>query len=242
MNLTKYLNRYITFNPRSREGNDTLANERQNTTPIFQSTFPRGERRIRCRSERIRIAFNPRSREGNDVQNGTDLFNTHSFNPRSREGNDSSAYSYASSISSFQSTFPRGERPVSSAEPAVSSALSIHVPARGTTPRPVPDIDDFTFNPRSREGNDYDLTIEVDRTNLSIHVPARGTTNSINTCRLCHNAFNPRSREGNDEWRVILQCSYFLSIHVPARGTTASPFEFAVPLNLSIHVPARGTT
>ena len=77
------------FNPRSREGSDR-ANIGSNTRRTeFQSTLPRGERRLanvwRWRSVRY---FNPRSREGSDDQKGPGAYRFQHFNPRSREGSD----------------------------------------------------------------------------------------------------------------------------------------------------------
>ena len=59
----------------------------------------------------------------------------------------------------------------------VERAVSIHVPARGTTV-PVYKYEIYAdgFNPRSREGNDGWGKIEYMLSGVSIHVPARGTT------------------------------------------------------------------
>ena len=77
---------------------------------MFQSTFPRGERREHtCRYRKSLGGFNPRSREGNDSQLPENIreitvsihvpargtterlvsgYKLPGFNPRSREGND----------------------------------------------------------------------------------------------------------------------------------------------------------
>ena len=56
----------------------------------FQSTFPRGERRI-CNLFLVSMrCFNPRSREGNDVGDQPHDSQHICFNPRSREGYDTS--------------------------------------------------------------------------------------------------------------------------------------------------------
>ena len=60
----------------------------------------------------------------------------------------------------------------------------------------------FSFNPRSREGNDSISS----RSSFAIE------------------SFNPRSREGNDDWRGGgTSGQRHVSIHVPARGTTVEP-------------------
>ena len=122
--------------------------------------------------------------------------------------------------------------------------LSIHVPARGTTEHDNgAEGRSFTFNPRSREGNDRgSLPVSMTLKLLSIHVPARGTTiSSRSPSSSCH-SFNPRSREGNDNLEDVCSLVDELSIHVPARGTTLVGFAFVDGYTLSIHVPARGTT
>ena len=78
-------------------------------------------------------------------------------------------------------------------------AISIHVPARGTTPagpRFSPQI--HNFNPRPREGDDVNDRNLQSLKRISIHVPARGTTSRPLPL--------PRRQK--------------ISIHVPARGTT----------------------
>ena len=143
------------FNPRSRTGNDgdTLQDFLQ--IDGFQSTFPHGERRGSRIRKMVRMgvsihvpargtthirfhpapnlnSFNPRSRTGNDKIAAIQAAVVNSFNPRSRTGNDG-----------------RG------GEIRRGKGVSIHVPARGTTP--WESLTDKGFV-------------------VSIHVPARGTT------------------------------------------------------------------
>ena len=80
--------RWRCFNPRSREGNDGRLSRCYMIRGLFQSTFPRGERR------RFRV-----------LQQGQMC-----FNPRSREGNDYGQFLIIRHNKVFQSTFPRGER------------------------------------------------------------------------------------------------------------------------------------
>ena len=99
---------------------------------IFQSTFPRGERRA-CNAAAYRFSnFNPRSRVGNDVKSSHHIINRNDFNPRSRVGNDKAEL-----------------------ESVKFSSISIHVPAWGTTDKVIRDYYELgDFNPRSRVGND----------------------------------------------------------------------------------------
>ena len=77
---------------------------------IFQSTFPRGERPGTRSRKLLQNYFNPRSRVGNDTADGTKRGICKNFNPRSRVGNDGISLSDNRKMVLFQSTFPRGER------------------------------------------------------------------------------------------------------------------------------------
>ena len=55
--------------------------------------------------------------------------------------------------------------------------ISIHAPARGATATASVGFARFVnFNPRSREGSDYNGSGYRDVTAISIHAPARGAT------------------------------------------------------------------
>ena len=77
----------------------------------FQSTLPRGERRIAC----------------------CNLLRSFYFNPRSREGSDTGWNTHSSADSIFQSTLPRGERHSTYILLLSKNTISIHAPARGAT-------------------------------------------------------------------------------------------------------------
>ncbi len=143
------------FNPRSREGSDgflplsllshciSIHAPARGATSVnflsfirveFQSTLPRGERLFDCRTfDWSNRYFNPRSREGSDHHLRHTVVDCAYFNPRSREGSDMVGGAGFSSIASFQSTLPRGERPSSSTRISQSTHISIHAPARGAT-------------------------------------------------------------------------------------------------------------
>ena len=87
----------------------------------FQSTFPQGERLGSSKPLNNPYGFNPRSRKGNDERHQGAYCKRQCFNPRSRKGNDNSMLIY------------REQR----------YRVSIHVPARGTTPEP----ETMTFAP-----------------------------------------------------------------------------------------------
>ena len=143
--------------------------------------------------------FNPRSREGSDHKYPVRLQDSRHFNPRSREGSDKLPSLNHSTLVTFQSTLPRGERP------CVRLFLS----------------QDTNFNPRSREGSDhcpkrksivkkkFQSTLPRGErravaflpsllTAISIHAPARGATVPMSWQVRQTDYFNPRSREGSD--------------------------------------------
>ena len=57
------------FNPRSREGSDIKFRPLLLFVNLFQSTLPRGERLHQLKHTRLVPYFNPRSREGSDCKN-----------------------------------------------------------------------------------------------------------------------------------------------------------------------------
>ena len=166
---------------------------------VFQSTLPRGERRSLASALLVAIIFQstlPRGERrywsGSCVKHGR-----------------------------FQSTLPRGERLCTSFTKPLSSAISIHAPARGATGIPFICIGyQRHFNPRSREGSDKDIV------NAIIKI--------IN--------FNPRSREGSDSFLLASHHQACISIHAPARGATDLHFFLRHNFRISIHAPARGAT
>ena len=141
------------FNPRSHEGSDPILQVRgqkarisihaptrgatgnaptNGTPPKFQSTLPRGERRLWTARRASQSDFNPRSHEGSDGITPTphpapvlfqstlprgerprhcgSLTTVSYFNPRSHEGSDKARSQQPSPPKGFQSTLPRGER------------------------------------------------------------------------------------------------------------------------------------
>ena len=169
------------------------------------------------------------------------------------------------SINEFQSTFPRGERPVPGHVVSDFIRISIHVPSWGTT---IPGLmvsallslfqstfprgerpsrrSSFSlesdFNPRSLVGND-----QVDQASLQYvqnfnpRSLVGNDTSMIWSCLTIRN-FNPRSLVGNDFNAVKVVNSNNISIHVPSWGTTLFALDHGVAYLISIHVPSWGTT
>ena len=123
---------------------------------LFQSTRPRGARPCTgkfgvggdkvsihapargatCQphdAERDHSCFNPRAREGRDGLLSRNVTMGKSFNPRAREGRDETSCSWRTKAYRFQSTRPRGARPVFARLTGILRYVSIHAPARGAT-------------------------------------------------------------------------------------------------------------
>ena len=92
----------------------------------------------------------------------------------------------------------------------VFAVISIHAPAKGVTVHRLYKCPGkLYFNPRSREGSDWNPLERGERPDISIHAPAKGVTN-------LHN---------------VLSSSLHISIHAPAKGVT-----YTAPYNCQIAV------
>ena len=126
---------------------------------IFQSTLPRGERRTGAAIMTVieSISIHAPARGATIARKGNHRVQ-HDFNPRSREGSDRLFLLLRCLLISFQSTLPRGERLRNSSVLLLPDDISIHAPARGATraasSTPIRLSD---FNPRSREGSDFNF-------------------------------------------------------------------------------------
>ena len=188
------------FNPRAREGRDTL--------------------RMPSRASHSR--FNPRAREGRDIISYSFFVKRKTFQSTRPRGarQDDSQYLYCDSSVSIHApargaticpSFRRTYHFVSIHAPARGATadphgdihervVSIHAPARGATRlRLVNPFEIAGFNPRAREGRDAPLPPQTAWKVVSIHAPARGAT------------------------AILSQAStvFGVSIHAPARGATA---------------------
>ena len=190
------------------------------SSPVFQSTLPRGERRLH------RFCGHSKSKFQSTLPRGERPLLLPDWVRQLI----------------FQSTLPRGERHCSALSTPNRYGISIHAPARGATrfrffrcsffsfqstlPRGerhtlvVHQSPFLNFNPRSREGSDCFMAWRGHPKVISIHAPARGATFFRHSGFGCMVYFNPRSREGSDVYVVRLQNHLYISIHAPARGAT----------------------
>ncbi len=122
----------------------------------------------------------------------------------------------------FQSTLPRGER-LDSYERANRMLTFQSTLPRGERRHFIKPSDMVLtgFNPRSRVGSDYRLTVYPHHESVSIHAPAWGATYIVG------------------RFTVI---DGMVSIHAPAWGATGSIAYPKRGRNVSIHAPAWGAT
>ena len=158
-----------------------------------------GNDEFRSRIAKIFTNFNPRSRVGNDGRGNEGDGNIYTISIHVPAWGTTPTIDTPPQIERFQSTFPRGERHECCAASFVIF-ISIHVPAWGTTTLSryaLPVLKQFqstfprgerrcyidisrvkleNFNPRSRVGNDLNVSQVLTDVVISIHVPAWGTT------------------------------------------------------------------
>ncbi len=113
------------------------------------------------------------------------------------------ALSNAISYRLFQSTRPRGARPMARAENVLPDPVSIHAPARGATIVALSNAISYRLfqSTRPRGARRVKLDLGLCRAPVSIHAPARGATNGILSRQVGDCGFNPRARAGRDTRR-----------------------------------------
>jgi len=165
----------------------------------------------------------------------------------------------------FQSTRPRGARPVLVYPVPDSAGVSIHAPAWGATCECRADSSGSrSFNPRARVGRDFPGRAgSLPRQQFQSTRP-RGARPPITAIVTRRQGFNPRARVGRDFRYSVTRYAMAVSIHAPAWGAThcqtpvvlmnwfqstrprgARPWpQRAIHLQrtVSIHAPAWGAT
>ena len=124
--------------------------------------------------------FNPRAHEGRDRRLSSSQASFGNFNPRAHEGRDPTT-PHLRPLARFQSTRPRGARPVVADLVDGVARISIHAPTRGATQTVAAYLVLVgNFNPRAHEGRDVRLALLRDGgEEISIHAPTRGATRYI---------------------------------------------------------------
>ena len=148
---------------------------------------------------------------------------------------------YDDSGEEFQSTLPRGERPVLKFYTLFSDCFNPRSHVGSDTSRPAPSATGSSFNPRSHVGSDSLRFSFISPFNVSIHAPTWGATpipEGLMLPRLFQSTlprgerprqlegrdvrkgFNPRSHVGSDRMTECLLVDTAVSIHAPTWGAT----------------------
>ena len=145
----------------------------------------------------------------------------------------------------FQSTHPRGVRPVLQLRSGMDVSISIHAPTWGATsstntsklttvfqsthPRGVRltvracSAALSNFNPRTHVGCDNAKVLQISVIAISIHAPTWGATKSLKKNKVMRINFNPRTHVGCDMDVTYLTGMIYISIHAPTWGATVKP-------------------
>ena len=192
------------FNPRPRAGGDLVTASLPAVSNGFQSTPPRGGRRVSRFPQSTLVSFNPRPRAGGDPKVSTE---------------DDSRVNVSIHAPARGAT--RLRPPVGGGQ-----QVSIHAPARGATMSPAAATAWKMFQSTPPRGGRQPWLAEADqRVVVSIHAPARGATRGAGD-RLMPASPEFQStppRGGRLTMPVDSQGYEVVSIHAPARGATGSP-------------------
>ena len=190
----------IDFNPRSREGSDPEGVYVYVIPKKFQSTLPRGERQRAAGNQHGNASISIHAPARGATETAWKLEKTEPyFNPRSREGSDPSSYPFGS-ISPYFNPRSREGSDQELQKHHSWPLISIRAPARGATSiNSVSCGNVFLFQSALPRGERQRILIPFIRSGLiSIRAPARGATSAARLDTLLSVYFNPRSREGSD--------------------------------------------
>mgnify|MGYP001232437101 CR=1 FL=1 len=165
------------FNPRAHAGRDVFSKFRPRLRQMFQSTRPRGARLCRpggCRHRR-KVSIHAPTRGATDFQRPAGPSRLVSIHAPTRGATIPFVMSVATSL--FQSTRPRGARPLSATSPDIAGC----------------------FNPRAHAGRDCSVVRSFPLASVSIHAPTRGATLPQSQMLTEPQGFNPRAHAGRDK-------------------------------------------
>ena len=191
----------------------------------FQSTRPRGARRVASVSSSAPVEFQ-------------------STRPRGARPSIHEPYS-SMADRQFQSTRPRGARPARRGDAYRHHGVSIHAPAWGATRANIDDGHQLKrFNPRARVGRDVQHDSAYGRPTRFNPRARVGRDGPRATLGVVRNAFQSTRPRGARRATTGSCCQlHRVSIHAPAWGATRCDQRRLMRcIGVSIHAPARGAT
>ena len=186
----------------------------------FQSTHPRGVRQKILPGPAICRCFNPRTHEGCDLWLRRQWIMVKSFNPRTHEGCDTEQMQYLKSLALFQSTHPRGVRPIVALNDSVQKLFQSTHPRGVRLPcgHCVQCLQKFqSTHPRGVRLNQHSINSPLVKFQ-STH--PRGVRRLLTCSKYYCVGFNPRTHEGCDQQSQEAVNTSLVSIHAPTRGAT----------------------
>ena len=165
------------------------------------------------------LGFNPRSRMGSDILDAKTADCRH-VSIHAPAWGATHRWRVSARHRQFQSTLPRGERPVLFPCPPKKACFNPRSRVGSDTLDCLLLTRKRCFNPRSRVGSDNAQWTAHGMDNVSIHAPAWGATGLSRCCRGHGRSFNPRSRVGSDTGVASNIACGVVSIHAPAWGAT----------------------
>ena len=234
---------YVSFNPRARGGRDESDDCSILVCSKFQSTRPRGARRLGVNGDNIIPNVSIHAPAGGATWHGLrGLIIISSFNPRARGGRDVEMRKTLSALRGFNPR-ARGGRDKKPDYQIEIDKVSIHAPAGGaTTELPAASNNMSSFNPRARGGRDQ-LWCDKMLIDDCFNPRARGGRDRlILQLSSRHTGFNPRARGGRD---LAIAHLLDVSIGFNPRARGGRDISAGIPTNtlgVSIHAPAGGAT
>ena len=215
------------FNPRTREGCDVKYYIGIVYGQDISIHAPaRGATRRYDEQREVEKYFNPRTREGCDRGQKSIGYTLKDFNPRTREGCDVSSALGTPNRGTFQSTHPRGVRPLPSTFPNLPKLLFQSTHPRGVRQKIMSLSDaDRHFNPRTREGCDGKPDNFESHYYIFQSTHPRGVRRKAAFGMDMDELFqstHPRGVRHRGQGQSL--CRIFISIHAPARGATMKAY------------------
>ncbi len=252
------------FNPRLRAGGDVAGRDgyqppgdvsihasareatirtRECSAPwLFQSTPPRGRRRPGTSRACRRRSFNPRLRAGGDARDEpTPTDAPVSIHASAREA--TVPVQHAGVPSLFQSTPPRGRRPIDFCDHVPGIAFQ-STPPRGRRPAPGCEVQALTtFQSTPPRGRRPTPTTATSRGGKFQSTPPRGRRPGRSTLQIGPDmvSIHASAREATRLLAAVRE-AMDVSIHASAREATVSALDEHLAVYVSIHASAREAT
>ncbi len=142
----------------------------------------------------------------------------------------------------FQSTLPRGERPLCVVNKGWWVWISIHAPTRGATRIHWILTISFLFQSTLPRGERRQHVVKIVSADIFQSTLPRGERHCVKIKCLCEMYFNPRSHEGSDNTARLFHSACYNFNPRSHEGSDIDVYPPANKTGISIHAPTRGAT